>query len=243
MLLVLTTIAASFIAVLWHLEQYEQDGYLINLSGRQRMLSQRIALLATQYDSSGDQQSEIRQQLTTSVEKMATAHQTLLKFSRESESLSPKIDALDAQVRKFVILANEVIANDQARSLPALTQLISMSTDGDLLSQLDLFVQSMEHEYNSAEDEYNASVSGFKMVLQTLSVLCIAILLAISFGIFRPMLDMVTTNLDRLEASNTELTEFSYRISHDLRSPVVAALGITEVAKCSLQDNEVDAAA
>ena len=46
-----------------------------------------------------------------------------------------------------------------------------------------------------------------------------------------------------LESANNELTEFTYRISHDLRAPIASSLGMTRVISESIEDRDFDEAA
>lgn len=41
---------------------------------------------------------------------------------------------------------------------------------------------------------------------------------------------------------NEELEEFAYRTSHDLRSPIISSLGLLEVAKTAIKDNNLEKA-
>lgn len=239
-LLVMATIAASFFAVHAHLRAYEKYGHLINLSGRQRMLSQRISLLAAETHGTAARQNtsadaETKQKLAAAINLMSESHEQLVDCSLGSDRLMQSMSGLDVRVRQYLTLASLVLESSQAESAESVAQLTAIATGGELLPRLDGFVRALE-------EENNVTISRFKLVLLFLALLSMGVLILIAFGIFRPLLELVSTNLGRLETSNSELTEFSYRISHDLRSPVVAALGITEIAKVSLQDGDTEAA-
>ncbi len=235
-LALLTTIGA-FAAVHWQLKQNEQDGYLINISGRQRMLSQRIALLSgkcLQADNAAEQKAA-RDRLHLAMQRMRKEHQTL--HTSGSLGQFPLRRRLDAQIKAFLSTATE-ISGKVAKGADASEQyaaLLQASADSTLLPNLDARVAYLEHAYDQ-------KLVRFKSALLLLAVGCVIALAAVCWWIFKPTVELVSTNLLHLEESNAELTEFSYRISHDLRAPVVAALGISEVVKDALDDGEVEVA-
>ena len=47
---------------------------------------------------------------------------------------------------------------------------------------------------------------------------------------------------NKLLSANAELEEFAYRTSHDLRSPIVSAVGLMRIAKNSIVTNDSDKA-
>ena len=107
---------------------------------------------------------------------------------------------------------------------------------GELLAQLHSVVQQYEKEYDQK------MVASYAIQLAMLAVMLIV--LAITFGVFiHPLTRLITRTLESLERSNSELLEFSYRISHDLRSPVVSALGIATMARDALRDGDQETTA
>ncbi|SNY93591.1 PAS domain S-box-containing protein [Cohaesibacter sp. ES.047] len=56
-------------------------------------------------------------------------------------------------------------------------------------------------------------------------------------GIVRDITDRKRTMVELLEA-NAELEEFTYRTSHDLRSPIASSIGLVRIAKELLRDRE-----
>ena len=221
-------ILLSAYSVFAFLGQSKSDGYLINIGGRQRMLSQRVALLLTtspnQVSSSVDQ----------CIETMETAHAELKKTATESPELALLFngpEGLDEQLNQFFNLAKQASSgNSNDQQIAALTKI---STDGVLLSKLDSIVAELERQYN-------AKITQHKISQVLVTCFGVIVLIAIAKMSFAPSVALVSRTTQSLESTNRELTEFSYRISHDLRSPVVAAIGIAEVAQEDLAEGEVE---
>lgn len=243
MLIILTTTLGSFFAVHYQLQQSAEDGHLINLSGRQRMLSQRIALLTAELSTqqttdrqADDRQAGARERLAQAIDLMAESHQELLADSLDTLSLADHMtgpEGLDRRVSDYLGLAQAALIDpttDSARSLPAIAADVPR-----LLGPLDAYVAQLEANYE-------AKLATFKWAILSLAVLSVTTLLVIVWMIFKPAIRLVSTNVQRLEEANSELTQFSYRISHDLRSPVVASLGLTSVAQQALEDDDGETA-
>lgn len=246
MALVFATTMGSFFAVHRQLHKSNHDGHLINISGCQRMLSQRIALLATDLSRASDTatRQSLRDELQNAIETMSDAHEKLFEstsIDREAESQAQlqlaftKSGSLNEQVSHFLELARQIHRQPPNAKSDNLQQLVSISTGGELLAELDALAQLLEEDYEHKQ-------ANFARIIFLLASISILVLLVITFAVFRPTVKLVSDNLHYLEASNNELTEFAYRISHDLRSPVVAALGITEMAKESLEDGDIESA-
>ena len=175
------------------LKEHEGAASVINVSGRQRMLSQRISSLAAQY-ALGD--SDVRNDLVTAIDQFEAAHQKLLNGDNALKLPAPtsttirniyftRSPTLNEAVHAYIANARTLVAlkPDDSRSHPALGRLFE-SARSPLLGRLNDVVsahqQTSEQQLETLE---RIQIGSLIVVLVTL--------LAEALGIFRPMVNRI----------------------------------------------------
>lgn len=180
---------------------------VLNIKGRQRMLSQRAGLVASQLlADDGSRSAGLRRELGRIAEQMETAHLGLLEGNPAiglqrppaavREILMGTPDSLDRGVLEFVSLlrsaAGPEVSTDAVE--PGLTRIVDVALRGTLLERLDAAVS----EYQSAMEESVARLRRAQLAMAGLALLLLA---AIGELVIRPLARDVSRQIRRLRAS------------------------------------------
>jgi signal transduction histidine kinase len=188
------------------------DAPLINVAGRQRMLSQRLAkaALALVGDSGGGARAyldEMRQVL----EVWSAANEELLRggtpaswYRSGSEGVRAGLESLQPQFERMRDAANRMIqaaqslngSNDTVRGELALI----MDNEADYLAKMERVVATIE-------DEARERVEDLRRISWLVACLTLAVLAAIGLFILRPADSMIRRQVSELRRARDELEE------------------------------------
>lgn len=234
----------------------EHDAYIINTSGMQRMLSQRIALMTKEIYDTHDPQAaaEYAAILSKAIQKMSSNHEILIRGKTNnlsSTKMSSQIYALyfadngvDHLVHKYISTASAFLSIYKDNGLQAaqkspLALRVSAIERSGLLDQLDKVVFQYQEEATN-------KILYLKKIEVIVFFLGAALLIFEALCIFHPMAVDISQKHEELtkinEIKDKELMEFSYRISHDLRAPVVSSSGLIRIAEDAVHKGDSETA-
>ena len=215
--IIATLSIAAFCIVYSVIHTQETYASIINISGRQRMLSQKAALLSTQllYCKKDTEEIEIRNQLYEVKSLIEASHQGLISGnptmnlpgnpSAEIQALyfsSPVL--LDKQIRTFTNHIDSLLKEPGQRLTVNNAHLIYLQTAarGELLQSLDRVVKQYEEEAQL----YNKRLQNLQIIIVCLTLL---LLLFEALFIFRPMVRHVHRETSQLRNYNNQLQVLS----------------------------------
>jgi signal transduction histidine kinase/CheY-like chemotaxis protein len=185
-----------------------QEGYatVINMSGRQRMLSQKIALLAHEIvaEHRGEGRNDLYEQIHSAVQLMERSHQQLISGKRGEVNSVVLSDTLynmyfhpplevDKLVSDYLAAITALIAEPNAKGEYDELSSLSVTARGALLGGLDAVVKQYEVESTRYTDILKNSALAIFFLMVLLLVLIVI------FG-FRPMANMVAENESMLKS-------------------------------------------
>ncbi len=212
LVLVASLSTAAWFSLHLVIESQESTAAVVNVSGRQRMLSQRTALFANLLVAAGPADRPLwRTRLREAAELMARSHRGLTRGDPEQglpASMSATVramyfapeQALDTTVQAYLAAVGELLQQPDAALTPDNPQLryITELAPNRLLRELDAMVRQYQHEGETAIAELQRAETGFWLL-----TLCLLVLEALL--IFHPFIRHVRSVIGRLQATSREL--------------------------------------
>lgn len=248
-ILIVSTIKYALMETL--VDHQSDSAIVINISGRQRMLSQRLAFYSVAFvhaDSSSERE-EIRPALLDTVDEFAASHNDLIGGNPERGL--PKLEnpaiyavyftqepSLDALVDRYIESVRLILeANGSGEEAEqALDYILDVGPDV-LLDNLDKVVYL--HEKQALDD-----VSYISNLHKGFWILTFIVVLLEGLFLFRPMARRLEENIlelkkreRKIQTQLREMQHFTNIASHDLQEPIRKIIGFTERLEANLGDN------
>ena len=242
-------ITLSYSLTAFMLAKQDDDAKTINIAGKQRMLSQKIALLSNQiiYRHQQDDHNNSHQALKAAISEFESNHMFLLKKPnmQQGEHLSSTLikmyldgnPSLHQKVLIYIQQASEIAnTSDFSAASP-----IDLKTAGALLAQLHAIVGQYEIEAKSKVEQ----LADIQLSIWIVSILVLWLVWILVFGRAQKLIE---SNLKALKAEKEKAlylqklsegadkakSKFLARMSHELRTPMNGIFGMLDLAK----DNE-----
>ena len=181
----------AFLNVKDIISSIKDEGKIINLSGKQRMLSQKIVLLMQNYLENNAETT--KNELIGNIKLLENSHKYLMKNSPKEivESLYLKSD-LDLELSEFIALTYEILEKKDKKIM-----IVLQTTSQSLLIKLNTVVEKYENNYE--QKLLSLHEKGLYLFLGILVVLFFEWIL-----IFKPTNYKINTNINKLESEIEE---------------------------------------
>ena len=217
--LIAILVSISFFGLMFLFKQQEDDAYIINIAGSQRMLSQKIAFYAYLHQHNLQENTVdkyVQSQLLESAYKLA-ANQRLLTDVALNEPLQIPNSVMSAYLDKPGYL-NKRIENYVSNS-------ITLSKTDNLTIADNIIVMQFDHHLIEAllidldkvvtliEQHVNKRLEYIEIIHAILWLATLLLLIAISIFIFKPLQEVIRKGYYDLYAAKQRSTELNFAIN------------------------------
>jgi signal transduction histidine kinase len=210
------------VLIQYALHKQQEDSYIINVAGRQRMLSQKISksCLLIQFSLKANERIKYKNELKNAFSIWETFHEGLSRGNKEiglthqnSEEVSQLFVAVNPYFQKISESAKKIIVISPEKPLSE----ESVNNINTILQYEDGFLIGMDDIVHQYQVEATRKVSLVRQIEVILLSLTLIVLLLEGFFVFRPFAKKIRSTIDELKDTQEELEQANIGLEEKVR--------------------------
>lgn len=240
---------SGYVLTLYKVQENYTHASIIDVSGRQRMLTQRIAFLSHAILQAKNKQEadQYAEQLASSSKLLKKQHNMLIGIEKGLDARALHSDAI--QTLYFGPGGIDELLNDYTSKVDGLLRHYRQSKRSNIqekdvleiqkIANIEI-LQKLDNIVSAYKAEVESDLDHFLLMKTAIFSFGLLVLLLDFIFIFRPMGQHIKAYIRELKYKNEELTQFAYRTSHDLKSPLIAVSNILQLLKELIEKKDTE---
>ncbi|WP_306642352.1 type IV pili methyl-accepting chemotaxis transducer N-terminal domain-containing protein [Sanyastnella coralliicola] len=218
--LALTLLTINQVVIQYYLREKKMDASTVNVAGRQRMLSQRLGLLASDVVNGGspDPMMKVYAEMVESNQALQNGNEEIGVLRIDNQKAKAMLQVLEYRLNILEVQLDHLALTRDYR-------------EGVLREQLELFLPEMNQIVGIIETDAEQKLQNILVLEIILFVVTVLLLILELNYFFKPLFNETTRILSRSEEAYALMRKMAFQYAHHIRAPLTNILSVIDLMK------------